>query len=245
MPSPHLAAVGTRPAPASICHPSPCAAAAQLLTLMGGLLPDAGTAVAALGICFGTRALSWLAVGGLAAGVTIRTSNQLGAQQADGARASLAAALLLGAAVGACGFAAPLWLARRAWVGLFTQDAGVAALVLRCFPALLASLLGDSLDAVLGGAARGCGRQGLAAGVTLASYWLLGLPLAALLGLRLGHGAPGMWLALAVATSAQGAALGATMCALDWRREARAAARRVRAAAAAPTAEVPEEGLGQ
>ena len=68
------------------------------------------------------------------------------------------------------------------------------------------------------------------AGITLGSYWFIGLPLAALLGLHWGQGAAGMWLAMAIATTVQAAALAAVMVRLDWRGEALAAQRRVAAA---------------
>lgn len=43
---------------------------------------------------------------------------------------------------------------------------------------------------------RGAGRQGLGAALNLAAYWGIGIPLAALLGLKLRLSAPGFWLAL-------------------------------------------------
>lgn len=175
----------------------------------------------------GTRALAYLMVGGLAAATTIRVSNQLGAAQPAGARRSLVTAMGLGLLVCAFGCALPLWVARRAWVGLFTGDAGVGGLVLDCFPAMLASLLGDAADALLGGALKGAGRQRLASFVTLASYWVVGLPLAAALGLRWGRGAVGLMEGLAVASTGQGLVLGAAVAQLDWQAEASTAQRRL------------------
>ena len=50
---------------------------------------------------------------------------------------------------------------------------------------------------------RGCGRQLLASGLNLVSYWGLGLPLALVLGLHLGLGVQGLWYGLATTTSVQ------------------------------------------
>lgn len=53
------------------------------------------------------------------------------------------------------------------------------------------------------GVMRGCGRQLLASGLNLVSYWGLGLPLALVLGLHYGLGVQGLWYGLATTTSVQ------------------------------------------
>jgi MATE family multidrug resistance protein len=175
----------------------------------------------------GTRALSYLAVTGLASAATIRVSNQLGAHQPSGAARSMVAALVVGMGLCVFGLALPLWFARHAWVALFTHNAGVRDLVLACFPALMVSLLGDAADGLLGGAVKGAGRQQLAATVTLGSYWACGLPLSAVLALHYGRGAVGLIEGITIASLGQGLVLGAAVLRLDWGAEACAAQRRV------------------
>ena len=53
------------------------------------------------------------------------------------------------------------------------------------------------------GIMRGCGRQLLASGLNLLSYWGLGLPLALVLGLHFGLGVQGLWYGLATTTTVQ------------------------------------------
>lgn len=53
------------------------------------------------------------------------------------------------------------------------------------------------------GVVRGCGRQLVGAITNLISYWVLGLPLAALLAFRFELGVHGLWTGLLVATSVQ------------------------------------------
>lgn len=50
---------------------------------------------------------------------------------------------------------------------------------------------------------RGCGRQLIGAVTNFMSYWLLGLPLAALLAFKFGLGVHGLWGGLLVATTVQ------------------------------------------
>lgn len=57
--------------------------------------------------------------------------------------------------------------------------------------------------AIGAGIMRGCGRQLLASGLNLVSYWGLGLPLALVLGLHFGLGVQGLWYGLATTTSVQ------------------------------------------
>ncbi len=53
------------------------------------------------------------------------------------------------------------------------------------------------------GVVRGCGRQLIGAITNLISYWVLGLPLAALLAFRFELGVHGLWTGLLVATTVQ------------------------------------------
>ncbi len=187
---------------------------------LAGLLPDARTSVAANGICFATRALTFLAVGGISGATSVRVSNELGAGHSKAAKRALQTALMLGLLVGSVGFAGPFWFGRHLWVSVFTKDPAVTAVVLSCMPMLLVSLLGDSADGVLGGCLRGCGRQTLGCIVTLVSYWLVGLPLAWLLALHQGRGVPGLWASMALVSSGQGLVLGSMALRLNWQREA-------------------------
>lgn len=56
---------------------------------------------------------------------------------------------------------------------------------------------------VASGVLRGCGRQSWGAGVNVAFFWFLGLPLAWVLGFKAGYGIEGMWAGLSIATTLQ------------------------------------------
>ena len=60
---------------------------------------------------------------------------------------------------------------------------------------------------------RGAGRQLLASIENLITYWVLGLPLAILLGVHFNFGVEGLWWALCITTSVQ-----VGMASESWRR---------------------------
>lgn len=92
---------------------------------------------------------------------------------------------------------------------------------------------------------RGAGRQTVGAATNFVSYWLLGLPLAALLAFRLRLGVHGLWLGLLTGTSFQAVTLGFIVSRFSWAAEARQAAVRVAAgkAAARPADEEEADAL--
>lgn len=92
---------------------------------------------------------------------------------------------------------------------------------------------------------RGAGRQGLGALFVLASFWGLGLPVAALLAFKAGWGVRGLLAGLAFATVVQGAAMVAVLCRFNWQREARVALERCQTAGASSSGSSSMEGSSQ
>lgn len=64
-------------------------------------------------------------------------------------------------------------------------------------------IIGDGANAVLQGVLRAAGRQALGAVLNLSGYWLVGVPLAVVLGFKAHLGVVGFWTALLVTTSMQ------------------------------------------
>lgn len=103
-------------------------------------------------------------------------------------------------------------------------------------PALVVLIYGDGTQAVLSGVVRGAGLQPSAARLNLLSYYVLGLPLGALLAFGFKLGLVGLWVGLAFATNFQTAALGVLLSRLDWDAQAVKAAADAAAAAEAAIA---------
>lgn len=116
----------------------------------------------------------------LAQALSVRVSTCLGAGCPKTARHAVQTAqamcLALALAVGAL-----IALLRRPWSHVFTNQPAVVEAVAALMPLYALSLPGDASNAILQGMMRGAGAQRLAATTNLLSYWLGGLPLAALL----------------------------------------------------------------
>ncbi|KAG2501547.1 hypothetical protein HYH03_000054 [Edaphochlamys debaryana] len=203
----------------------------EAVILIAGGLPDAHVQLGAMGLAFDTHALLFMVVDGFSSATSTRVSNQLGAGHGSGARFSGLVALGLGVAAPLAGSGALLALPRQ-WAGLYTRDRAIIALVARLMPLLTVSNLADAVASVTSGLLRGAGRQELAFKVNLAAYWLLGLPSAALLALRYGAGAQGLWAAMGCASAVQASVLLGCVLRFDWPQEAARAQHRVAAEAA-------------
>ncbi len=132
---------------------------------------------------------------GLGAAAATRVGNLIGAGYTWGR--SGAVAVLSGAAVmtwsGLMLLAAPSQLA-----GLYTDDAAVIALAIAVLPIAAGFQVFDGIQVVAFGVLRGVGDVRLPSLANVVAYYLLGLPLAYVLGVRGGFGLPGLWLGLAV-----------------------------------------------
>jgi len=81
-------------------------------------------------------------------------------------------------------------------------------------------MMGDGINATIGGVLRGAGRQELGALLNLGSYWFVGLPTAYLLSSKAGLELRGLWGGLVTCTSLQGVIMLAVLLRFNWQREA-------------------------
>jgi MATE family multidrug resistance protein len=102
----------------------------------------------------------------------------------------------------------PEWIAR-----LFTPDAAVIAAAATILRVAAFFQLFDGLQIVVTGSLRGAGDTRTPMVCHLIGYWVIGLPLGALLCFGRGLGAPGLWMGL----SAGLIAIGLVLTAFWWR----------------------------
>ncbi|KAL2335145.1 hypothetical protein Fmac_016358 [Flemingia macrophylla] len=134
-----------------------------VLVLLTGNMKNAEVAVDALSIC-------------------VRVSNELGRGASRAAKVSIVVAVLTSLAMGFVFFFAFLFLKEKL-AYIFTHDTVVADAVGDLSTLLALSMLLNSVQPVLSGAAIGAGWQAIVAYVNLASYYLVGIPV----GLLIGH----------------------------------------------------------
>lgn len=159
-----------------------------LVALIAGAL---GSRVAsAHQIAIGMASFTFMGALGVSSATSVRVGRAIGAGQSP--RIPGLIGMCLGAAVmllGALGFGfAPRFLA-----GLFTDDPEVIAIGVDLLRIAAIFQLADGVQTVGAGALRGAGDVRFSFAANVAAYWVVGLPLALLLGFGLELGAPGMW----------------------------------------------------
>ena len=174
---------------------------AAVALLMGNL---GARELAAHQIALTLSALTFMVPLGIAGAATTRVGNAIGRGDAPGARRSAAVGLGLGAGVmivSAAVFATfPEVLAR-----LFTPEVGVVILAARLLPIAAVFQVFDGLQVVGAGVLRGAADTRVPAVFAFVGYWLLGLPLGALLTYRLDFGPAGLWWGLTLGLGATAA----------------------------------------
>jgi MATE family multidrug resistance protein len=178
-------------------------------------------------IALNLAALTFMVPLGIASAAATRVGNAVGRLDGAGARCSARVALGLGASVmtvSAVVFATLPGLLARA----YTPDLEVIALAAALLPIAAVFQIADGFQVVAAGVLRGAADTTWAAAMALVGFWVVGLPLGALLAYRYQHGPLGLWWGLT-------AGLVATACALGLR---------VRARLAQPVAELRAEREG-
>ena len=148
-------------------------------------------------VAINLASLTFMVPLGVGDAASVLVGHAVGRSDPKGARGSARAALLCGAGFMSCTafffLAVPTFFAR-----LYTPDAGVVALAATLIPLAGVFQVFDGLQVVAGGILRGLGETRVAMLVNLFGYWLLGLPVSWLLGIRAGWGPVGLWWGLVV-----------------------------------------------
>ncbi|MGA3203436.1 MAG: MATE family efflux transporter [Bryobacteraceae bacterium] len=143
---------------------------------------------------------------GISSAAAVRVGHAIGRGDSEGMARAGWTALGLGGAVMSCAAVAllifPYWIAR-----LFTPEAQVIAAGMVLLRVAAFFQLFDGLQVVATGALRGAGDTRTPMICHFTGYWVIGLPLGALLCFRFGMGAPGLWIGLSAGLIAIGVVL--------------------------------------
>ena len=175
----------------------------------GGLFIATALLIARLGavpaaahqIAINVSALCFMVPMGVAEATTVRVGHALGAGDMRGIRRAAHAGYLIVLCTQAFS-ASALLLGHDAVVALYTQDAAVAALAGSLLLFAAAFQFPDGIQVLSAGALRGLKDTRVPMWLAAFSYWGLGMPLGAGLGLWLGWGPQGMWLGLILGLTA-------------------------------------------
>lgn len=167
----------------------------EIVTVLAGYLENPTLAVAATGILIQTTSMMYTVPMALAACVSARVGNELGAGKPY--KAKLAAMVALACAF-VMGFINVTWtvILRYGWAGLFTNDEPVKALVASVMPIMGLCELGNCPQTTGCGILRGTARPVIGANINLGSFYFVGTPVAVGLAFWFKIGFSGLWFGL-------------------------------------------------
>jgi MATE family multidrug resistance protein len=160
----------------------------SLVAVLAGRLGK--VAVSAHHVAIGLASFTFMGVLGISGATAVRVGHAVGEGRSP-RRAGLLG-IAMGAAFMACTGALFLVMP-RSLVALFTNDPAIAELGVTLLGIAAAFQLFDGIQGVAAGALRGAGDIRFPFVANVAAHWLVGLPLALVLGFTLGRGAPGLW----------------------------------------------------
>ncbi|OMO72149.1 Multi antimicrobial extrusion protein [Corchorus olitorius] len=178
----------------------------EILIILAGLMPNSKITTSAMAMCINTQSIAYMFICGLGAAVSTRVSNELGAGNPDRAKHAMAVTLKLSILVA---FALVLTLAfgHDIWAGFFSNSPSIIKKFADMTPLLVVSIAIDAIQGVLSGVARGCGWQHLAVWANLATFYLIGMTIAVVLGFKFKLYVKGLWIGLICGLASQVGAL--------------------------------------
>ncbi|KAL0334773.1 UNVERIFIED_CONTAM: protein DETOXIFICATION 33 [Sesamum radiatum] len=191
-----------------------------IVILMVGWLKNPEIAVDAISICMNLELWTLMITLGFNAAISVRVSNELGANHPKAAKFSVL-------------------------VVLFSNNLEVIKETSKLGYLLAATIFLNSIQPVLHGVAVGAGWQFSVAMVNLICYYLFGLPFGALLGYKFDLGVKGIWLGMLAGCLLQTLVLMLNVLRANWNQEALQAEERVRSHAmtALPQNDSTESGI--
>ncbi|KAL1194287.1 Protein DETOXIFICATION 2 [Cardamine amara subsp. amara] len=198
----------------------------ELLIVCSGLLPNPKLETSVLSICLTTGTLHYVIPSGVAAAVSTRVSNKLGAGNPQVARVSVLAGLCLWLVESAF-FSTLLFTCRNIIGYAFSNSKEVVDYVADVSPLLCISFILDGLTAVLNGVARGSGLQHIAAWNSVVAYYLIGAPVGVYLAFNRGLHGKGLWCGVMVGSAVQAVILSVVTASINWKEQAEKARKRI------------------
>ncbi|KAL2483589.1 MATE efflux family protein ALF5 [Forsythia ovata] len=174
----------------------------ELLVLLAGMMPNSKTNTSLIAMCANTESICYMLACGLGATASTRVSNELGAGNSDRARRAMTNALKLAILI-ALAVIFALTFGHNLWASCFSYSPEILQAFSSMTPLLLVSISCDFFQAILSGVTRGCGWQHLGVCISLATFYLIGMPIAVLLGFKMKLYAQGLWIGLICGLSLQ------------------------------------------
>ncbi|KAJ4714518.1 Protein DETOXIFICATION [Melia azedarach] len=195
----------------------------KILIVMTGNLPNAKIAVDALSICMSINGWELMIPLAFFAGTGVRVANELGAGNGKGAKFATIISVLTSTIIGLV-FWLLIILFHNELALIFSSSEAVLQAVNKLAVLLAFTILLNSVQPVLSGVAVGSGWQSYVAYINLGCYYLIGLPVGALMGWVFHQGVMGIWAGMIFGgTAIQTLILVIITMRCDWDEEAKKA----------------------
>ncbi|KAM7250679.1 hypothetical protein ACFE04_022562 [Oxalis oulophora] len=198
-----------------------------ILILMVGYLKNPKIAVDAMSICANLELWTLMVAIGFNAAVSVRVSNELGAGNAKTAQFSVWVATATSLVLGIV-FTAAILATQDQFPKLLTDKPLVEKETVKLGYFLAATILLNSVQPVLHGVAVGAGWQFMVAWINVICYYVIGLPIGALLGFKFDYGVRGIWSGMLFGTFMQSVVLIFVVLRANWGKEAMQAEKRLK-----------------
>lgn len=191
----------------------------ELMIIFSGLLINAKAAVATMGILIQTTSLVYIFPSSLSLAVSTRIGNELGANRPHKARIAMLVALFCAVVVGILAMTFTTTM-RHVWGWLFTSDQTILSLTAMAMPIVGLCELGNCPQTTGCGVLRGSARPSTGANINLGSFYMVGMPVAMLLGFIFNTGLVGLWLGLLAAQATCAFLMLLVLLRTDWNLQA-------------------------
>lgn len=188
----------------------------EFMILLCGLLANPKATIASMGILIQTTSLVYVFPSSLSLGVSTRVGNELGANRPGRARISMIVSLFCAMALG-LGAMLFTTLMRHKWGGFFTKDVEILKLTSIALPIVGLCELGNCPQTTGCGVLRGSARPTIGANINLGSFYVVGMPVAILVGFLLKKGFGGLWIGLLAAQASCAILMLYVLCKTDWK----------------------------
>ncbi|XP_020096121.1 protein DETOXIFICATION 29-like [Ananas comosus] len=195
--------------------------------ILVGCLKNPELAIGAIAICMNYQIWTLMISIGFNTAVSVRVSNELGANHPKAARFSVIVTVSTSAFIGLI-FMVIVIVERKQLPKFFTDIPELVREASELGYLLAATIVLYSIQPVLSGVAIGAGWQSMVAFINIACYYLIGLPIGAIFGFKLKLNALGIWVGMLIGTILQTTILFMIIARTKWHIEATQAEERIR-----------------
>ncbi|KAF4347004.1 hypothetical protein G4B88_030019 [Cannabis sativa] len=155
----------------------------EFMTLLAGYLPNPKVALATSAIVIQTTSLMYTIPSALSASVSTRVGNELGAERPEKAKLAASVAVSLALITSLVGLVGTTF-GRGAWGRVYTHDKEILELTMAVLPIIGVCELANCPQTTSCGILRGCARPGIGAAINFYAFYLVGAPVAVVLGAK-------------------------------------------------------------